>query len=152
MKKRILFLSLALMSLTAFSYADVAPATVSKYVVTSFNKQFSNASNVKWENTENYIKAQFMVNDVVLSAYFNRNGDLIAVTRFISPSQLPLELQSSLKKVASNHWISDLFEIQSEAGTSYYLTTENADQIVVLKSEGTNGWQVFQKEKKENNE
>jgi hypothetical protein len=152
MKKRILFLSIALMSLTAFSYADVAPASISKYVVTSFNRQFSNANNVKWESTENYVKAQFSVNDLVLSAYFNKSGELIAITRNLSPNQLPVSLQMSLNKIVSNHWISDLFEIQTEAGTSYYVTTENADNVIVLKSEGTSGWQLFQKEKKENNE
>ncbi len=152
MKKRILFLSLAMMSLTAFSFADVAPASVSKYVVTSFNKEFSNASNVQWVSTKNYVKAQFSVNEMVLSAYFNRNGELIAVTRNLSPNQLPLELQLSLRKNVSKNWVSDLFEIQTEAGTSYYVTIENADQVTVLKSEGTNGWQLFQKEKKENND
>ena len=30
------------------------------------------------------------MNDMVLSAYFNKTGELIAVTRFISPNQLPL--------------------------------------------------------------
>jgi hypothetical protein len=152
MKKKILLLSIALMSLTVFSFANAIPSNVNKSVVTSFNRQFSNAINVKWESTENYVKAQFSVNDMVLSAYFNGNGELIAITRNISPNQLPLELQSSLKKMVANNWISDLFEIQTEAGTSYYVTTENANQVVILKSEGTNGWQLFQKEKKENNE
>ena len=140
------------MSLTIFSFVDATPANISKSVVTSFNRQFSNASNVQWESTENYVKAQFSVNDVILSAYFNRNGELIAITRYISPNQLPIELQSSLNKMVVNNWVSDLFEIQTESGTSYYVTTENANQVVVLKSEGTNGWQLFQKEKKENNE
>jgi hypothetical protein len=152
MKKKILLLSIALMSLTVFSFANATPSSVSKSVVTSFNRQFSNAINVQWESTENYVKAQFSVNDMVLSAYFNSNGELIAITRYISPNQLPLELQSSLKKMVANSWVSDLFEIQTETGTSYYVTTENANQIVILKSEGTNGWQLFQKEKKENNE
>jgi hypothetical protein len=152
MKKKILLLSLAFMSLTIFSFADATPSNVSKSVVTSFNRQFSTASNVHWEITDNYIKARFNVNDVVLSAYFNRTGELIAITRFISPNQLPIELQTSLQKIVKKNWVSDLFEIQTEAGTSYYITTENADQIVVLKSEGTNGWQLFQKEKKENND
>jgi hypothetical protein len=152
MKKRILVLSLAFMSLTIFSFADATPSNISKSVVTSFNRQFSTASNVQWETTENYIKARFSVNDVVLSAYFSRTGDLIAITRFISPSQLPIELQTSLQKIVKQNWVTDLFEIQTETGTSYYITTENVDQIVVLKSEGTNGWQLFQKEKKVNND
>jgi hypothetical protein len=159
MKKRILLLSIALVSLTAFSFASVTPSTtsdapssISKNVINSFNREFANASNIQWEIKANFVKAQFNVNDMVLFAYFNTNGELIAVTRFISPNQLPLELLTSLKKTNSNYWVSDLFEIQTETGTSYFATIENADQIVVLKSEGINGWQTFQKEKKDNAE
>jgi hypothetical protein len=159
MKKRILLLSIALVSFTAFSFAAVtptttslAPASISKNVINSFNREFANASNIQWEVKENFVKVQFNVNDMVLFAYFNKGGELIAVTRFISPNQLPLELLTSLKKTNSNYWVSDLFEIQTESGTSYFATVENADQIVVLKSEGINGWQTFQKEKKNNAE
>jgi hypothetical protein len=151
MKKRILLLSIALVSLTAFSYAADAPA-ISKNVISSFNKEFSNARDIKWERRADFVKAQFTINDKVLFAYFNNNGDLIAITRFISPEQLPLEILTSLKKDHTGYWISDLFEIQSEAGTAYYATLENADQVVVLKSEGTSGWQIFQREKKEHGE
>jgi hypothetical protein len=151
MKKRILLLSIVLVSFTAFSFAAVAPV-VSKNVISSFNRQFSSARDIQWENHANFVKAQFTMNEMVLFAYFNLNGELIAVTRFISPNQLPLELLTSLKKTYGGYWISDLFEIQTESGTAYYATLENADQISVLKSEGISGWQTFQKEKKNNAE
>ena len=151
MKKRILFLSIALMSLTAFSYAAATPA-ISNNVISSFNTQFSNARDIKWESQANFVKAQFTINDMVLYAYFNTNGELLAVTRFISPNQLPLELMTSLKKSYNGFWVSDLFEIQTETGTDYYATVESGDQIVVLKSAGTSGWMTFQKVKKANAE
>lgn len=88
------------------------------------------------------------MNEIVLFAYFNRNGDLLAVSRFINPNQLPLALLSSLKKQYMDYWVSDLFEIQTESGTSYYITIENADQKQVLKSEGISSWMVYQKQKK----
>ncbi len=147
MKKRILFLSIALVSLTAFSYAADAPA-ISKNIMHSFNRQFSNARDIKWENRADFTKAEFIVNDQVLFAYYNNNGDLIAVTRYISPKQLPLEILTTLKSDYSGFWISDLFEIQTENGTAYYATLQNADQIVVLKSEGLSGWQTFQRQTK----
>jgi hypothetical protein len=151
MKKRILLLSIALVSFTAFSFAAETPA-VSKNIVSSFNKQFSNAQDIQWDTHGNYVKAQFTMNDMVLFAFFNNNGDLLAITRFISPNQLPLSLLSNLKKEFTNYWVSDLFEIQTENGTSYYATLENADQTIVLKSEGIDGWMLFQKEKKTNAE
>jgi hypothetical protein len=153
MKKRILLLSIVLVSFTAFSFAADVPASISKSVITSFNKQFSNARDVQWENQVNFVKAQFTINEMVLYAYFDKSGDLIAVTRFISPNQLPLTLLTSLKKQYTNsYWVSDLFEIETEAGTSYYATLQSADQTIVLKSDGISGWSTFQKEKKEHAE
>ena len=150
MKKRILLLSIVLVSFTAFSFAADAPVSVSKNVVYSFNKQFSNAHDVKWESHADFIKAEFSINDIVLYAYYNQSGDLIAVTRYISPNQLPLVLLTSLKKqFSSGYWVSDLFEIETEAGTSYYATFQSADQTIILKSEGISGWNTFQKEKKD---
>ena len=152
MKKRILLLSIVLVSFTAFSFAADVP-TISKNVISSFNQQFANAHDIKWENHASFVKAEFTVNDVVLYAYFNQTGELIAVTRFISPNQLPLVLLNSLKKqFSSGYWVSDLFEIETEAGTSYYATFESADQTIVLKSDGISGWSSFQKEKKEHAE
>jgi hypothetical protein len=72
----------------------------------------------------------------------------MAVTRYISSIQLPLNLQSNLKKSYSNYWISDLFEIASNDGTAYYVTLENADTKIVLKSTGGTDWSVFEKSKK----
>jgi len=153
MKKRILLLSIVLISFTAFSFAADVPASISKNIVSSFNKQFSNARDIQWENQPNFVRAQFTINDMVLYAYFNKTGDLIAVTRFISSNQLPLILLSSLKnQYTAGFWISDLFEIESEAGTSYYATLQSADQTIILKSDGISGWTVFQKEKKEHAE
>ena len=151
MKKRILLLSIVLVSFTAFSFAADAPV-ISKNIIISFQKQFTGATDIKWENRENFIKAQFSINDMVLFAYFNKTGDLIAVTRFISPNHLPLELQNSLKSDHADYWISDLFEVQTDNGSAYYATLENTDQRVVFKSEGFGGWNIFKKEKKEHAE
>jgi len=153
MKKRILLLSIVLTSFTAFSFAADAPAAISKNVISSFNKQFSNARDIQWESQANFVKAQFTMNDMVLYAYFNKTGELIAVTRFISTSQLPLSLLTSLKKQSmAGYWMTDLFEIENESGTSYYATFESADQTIVLKSDGISSWGTFEKVKKEHAE
>jgi hypothetical protein len=151
MKKKILFLSIALISITAFSFAADAPG-ISKNVVSSFNREFANARDIQWENKADFIKARFTINEKVLFAYFNNSGELIAVTRFISPRELSVPLLTSLKKEFTGYWISDLFEIQTESGTDHYATLENADHILVLKSEGNGNWIIFQKENKGNGE
>ena len=81
-------------------------------------------------------------------AYYTQTGDLMAVTRNITSTQLPINLLSSLKKNFGNYWITDLFEVSSSTDASYYATVENADQKVILKSNGTSSWETYKKEKK----
>jgi hypothetical protein len=50
-----------------------------------------------------------------------------------------------LKKNYSNHWISDLFEVSNEEGTAYYLTMEDADSKIVLKSTGGSSWDIYKR-------
>ena len=80
---------------------------------------------------------------MTLSAYYLPNGDQLAVTRFISTTQLPLQLLTSLKKDYSNYWISDLFEMSDDNGTEYYVTLENDSQIKVLKSSLAGEWTTY---------
>lgn len=81
-------------------------------------------------------------------AYYSQEGDLMAVTRNILSNQLPISLLSDLKKNYTIYWISDLFEISASQDASYYVTLQNADYTLVLKSNGINDWQVYKKDKK----
>ena len=140
MKKIIIILAVAISSLTAF-----ASENVNSNVLTSFNKEFAGAKDVQWTTTSNYYKASFVFNDQFVSAFYQLDGELIATSRNISSLELPINLQTSLKKKYSQYWISDLFEISNNEGTSYYITLDNADSKLVLKSSGNGKWDVFKK-------
>jgi len=88
------------------------------------------------------------MDDQKLFAYYNNQGEFIAISRFISSSQLPLYLQGSLKKLYTNYWISDLFEMTTNEATDYYVTFENADAKIILKSTDGSNWSLYQKSKK----
>ena len=148
MKK--LFLSIAaVLTMGLSSFAGVNDE-VNHQAAQAFKKDFTNATNVSWEQTQQgYVRATFCLNDQVLFAYYNTNGELKAVVRNITSDQLPLSLLTELKKSYNNdYWISDLFEVATDDQTNYYITLENSDKKIVLKSEGTTSWNVFTKSKK----
>jgi len=150
MKQFILSIATLLMmgvSVSAFA-AKNDDGAVNQLAVRSFKKDFNGASNIIWEQRDTYTKATFSLHGQVLFAYYNGNGDLQAVVRNITSDQLPISLLSSLRKEYGNCWISDLFEIVSDDQTSYYVTLEDSDKKVVLKSQGTEFWNEFKKEKK----
>ena len=143
MKKMILMLVIALSSLGAVA-SDV---NVNQKVLDAFKTEFATATEVTWTVGDNYCKATFNYNGKYVFAYYADNGELLGMTRYISPVDLPLALQNSLKKNYEGFWVSDLFEAAKGDGTNYYITLENADTRIVLKSED-NTWTSFSKNKK----
>lgn len=147
MKKIFLALGIVMMmGISAFATGD--DGAVSQQARNSFKKDFTAASNVRWEQKDRYVKATFCLNNQVLYAYYNNNGELQAIVRNIISDQLPISLLTNLRRDYSDYWISDLFEISADGQTFYYVTVENSDKKIVLKSEDTSGWDVFSKEKK----
>ncbi|HEY4155423.1 MAG TPA: hypothetical protein VGM24_08340 [Puia sp.] len=148
MKKRIMIIALVLVSITGFSFAADVPS-VNNQVLSSFNREFVNARDVKWESHKNFVKASFRLNEMTLYAYYLPNGDQLGVTRFISPNQLPIQLLTSLKKDFSAYWVSDLFEVSGDSGTSYYITIENDSQVKVMVSSDSIDWKTYKVTDKE---
>lgn len=114
----------------------------------SFKKDFKQAELLGTEPGRNFTKLTFKMNDMVLFAFYNENGDLLAVVRNIRSSQLPISLMMDLKRNYSDFWISDLFELTGEGSTNYYITLENADTKITLKSSGTDSWEVYNRQSK----
>ncbi|HEX3768160.1 MAG TPA: hypothetical protein VHT72_07265 [Puia sp.] len=145
MKKSIICIALIL-SITSVSVFAGPVHQISKRVEAEFHKRFLNAEDVQWDEPGDFDRATFRINESVLFAYFNPDGELIAVTRNILSDQLPIPLMITLKSNYSTYWIVELFEVHSNGDTHYYVTLNNADQELVFKSEGDE-WKVFDEEK-----
>lgn len=147
MKKQFLIFVFVLLAGVSTAFANDA-ADVSAQVMSSFKKDFSTAQNVNWEIFKDFTKATFTLNSEVMNAYYEADGNLIAVTRNILSTQLPISLLSEMKKDYQGYWISDLFEVATGNETTYYITLQDADRSVTLKSSGTSSWTVYKKNRK----
>jgi hypothetical protein len=143
MKKMIVTMAISLCSFAAFAKPD----DVSPKVLNAFKTEFNSATEVEWVAGNGYYKAAFTYNDQHVFAFYSLDGELLGITRYISATDLPISLQTSLKKNYSDYWISDLFEVSKSDGTSYCITLEDADSKIVLKSSG-NAWSVFKRVRK----
>ena len=50
----------------------------------------------------------------------------------------------NLRRNYSDYWVSDLFECDAEGNTSYFITIENSDSKVTLRSNGGD-WEAYAK-------
>ena len=146
MKKIMTMLALTLMLTTSFAFAG---ETINKQALKAFKSEFAGATDIAWKVGSNYYEVAFTINDQRLFAFYNDQGEFMAVTQFISSTQMPNYLRKSLKRSYSNFWISDLFEMTNDDETSFYVTLENADTKVILKSIDGNKWSLYNKIDKE---
>ena len=148
MKKQLITLSLAVLVTISSAFAGNKEG-VSDKAIKSFNREFAQARNVEWDTNKELQKATFELNGQVMFAYYNKEGELLAVSRNLATNQLPIRLSASLKQQYSEYWVSDLFEMASNNESSYYITIENADSKTVLRAIGSGDWQLYKKIKKE---
>jgi len=145
MKKLLLVLGLVATMGVCSAYPS---ERVSQKVLTSFKTEFTNAQNVEWETGNNYFRASFTMNEQRIFAYYNVNGELLSIARYISSIQLPVNLFTDIKNNYSKYWITDLFEVSNSEGLHYYVTLETADSKLVMHSGNGGSWSTYSKNKK----
>lgn len=139
-------LSSILLVNAAFANKDT---DVNYKVETAFKQEFAQAKNVSWQKTENYYKAVFTMNNGQVNAYFTPDGELLGIVHNILSNQLPINLQTTLKKEYADFWITDLFEFAKNDSNGYYITIESADKIITLQSTDGASWSTYSKAKKQ---
>ena len=141
MKK--LFFSIAIL-LTVFSTAFAKnPDVVNSRVAAAFVKDFHNVSDVRWSSTRNYIVAIFQMDNETQFAYYDYQGNLSAVVKHILTSSLPVDLNKEIKNNYGSYWVSELFQVTNEQGVHYYIQLKNADETIVLTTQGTGSWHAY---------
>ncbi|MDB5252343.1 MAG: hypothetical protein JWP27_1512 [Flaviaesturariibacter sp.] len=125
-----------------------ATEPISPSALSSFQTSFSAATDVAWLDMGTMYKVSFVMDKAYVTAFYNPDGHLVAVTRNLSPSTLPVKLQKALQKELAHSWITDLVTVTNEEGTSYFVSLENADSRVVLKSSGNRKWTFYKSEEK----
>jgi len=147
MKKSIVAMVVILMVGLTSAFANKSEE-INQRAIASFNSEFGNAKNVSWTQDRQYFRASFNLNNQVLYAYYDQKGELMAVIHHILSNQLPIYLMSELKKAYKNYWITDLLVMASNEQSNYFVSLDNADETLVLKSDGSNQWSVYKRIKK----
>jgi hypothetical protein len=108
----------------------------------SFRKEFKHAEVLSTDDGKDYTKITFKMNDAILNAFYNEKGELLAITHNIRCTELPLTLLMQIKQYYTNYWITDCFEIDTNGTTNYYITVENSDTKLTLRSNESD-WETY---------
>ena len=143
-----LAIAVALLLTVGITSSFATPTDKTDVIKASFRKDFKKAELMGIEAGDSYNKLTFKMNDMVLYAFYTDNGELLAVTRNIRSTQLPIQLLLDLKRDYANYWITDLFEFNGDGTNSYYVTLENADTSITLRANSSENWQLYSRKNK----
>ncbi len=141
-------LTLALFLTLGATYSFARPVDgVNGEIKSAFTRNFQHAELMNTEVRKAFTKLTFKMDGQIMSAFYSETGDLLAVTHNIVSTQLPVGLQTSLKNDYKGYWITELFEFTGDDQNCHYVSLENADSSVTLRSNG-DSWEVYSSEKK----
>jgi hypothetical protein len=139
--KKILIATLFLVTTMFTSFAGTS-REVDARTIASFEKDYPGARQASWQITSDFAKVSFELNGTILFAYYSNEGSLIATTRNLVTNQLPIRLFAQLKKDYNNHWVTDLFELNAQGTSEYFITLENGNETRILRSSDS-GWELY---------
>ena len=156
MKKIKTVLTAIVMLLSISSFAHRAPEAkgpdpekVTPVVKAAFENDFAKASLVKWDKTDDFYFASFLLNDVRVDAAYTEAGELIGTSRSISATQMPLGISVAIADKYNGYEVNDtVTELTFASVTRYYVTVTNDKQSVRLKCLANGDIEVESKTKK----
>ena len=120
---------LTLISSSAFAgHEDFNPAE------NTFQDQFKGATDVKWQEGKETIKASFALNGFHVEAYFSYTGELIGTARNVLFNQLPLAVVKEINTRYGSAPVYDIIEYNSDSETFYQMTVELPNKKLLVNA------------------
>jgi len=143
MKKFFVTAALAI-GLVSMSFAS--DVKVQKRVQSAFQKEFATAFNPRWETVASGLfHVTFTLNSEVMDAYYNEEGQLISIARYVSREQLPMLVTKTINDRLGSAEISQIRELVNENETSYLVTAKKSNGTVVARIYTTGGFQIVKR-------
>ncbi|AXY76461.1 hypothetical protein D3H65_21760 [Paraflavitalea soli] len=145
------FISL-LMLISVFSYAATPDKgeKVSAHIQAALEKEFKGAQYIVWQSLKGHqlFHAKFIYNNEQVNAFFEEDGNLLAIGRYIAPASLPLAITKSINSKYAEYELKDVIEYSKSGETSYVISLENEKTRMVVEAYNNGNTYLFKKEKK----
>jgi hypothetical protein len=90
----------------------------------NFTAQFGQVDNVVWRNARNNMtKAEFVIDDEPVCAFFDETGNFVAQTKELKIGDLPKKLKSALNEKAPGAEVLNVFEMITNDERAWFVET-----------------------------
>ena len=114
-------------------------------ILSAFQKEFSFAKNVKWEEEGNLARVIFSLNDQRITAWYNSDAELVTTARNILYNQLPISVMRSMDKEYDGADILGIVEISRNNETWYQIRADKKSKKLLLKASPSGNITVLKK-------
>ncbi len=144
MKKSFAMLIAMCFAISAFAFN---PA-VNEKVLRSFNQTFTAATEVIWEEHDNYYAVSFVNNGIRSKVRYDKDGVMTNAIRYYDPSMLPLNVLNTLKKAYPARELFGVTEVSAGINTVYYVKMQDARFWYTIQIDPSGNTRIYEKYKK----
>jgi len=134
--------------------ANVSGVSVSYAVAQKFNADFANATETVWTITKNCQKADFYVDGVKRTAFYNLAGEFLGTTQTVSYKAIPAQSQKLIAADYKGYTAGDVIVYQTNEelndsidATTYFVDLKNSDHEVLVRVNNQGGVEFFKQVK-----
>ena len=147
-----LFIIFAIAAISSLSACNQASKEVPEKVKAAFSQKFPEAKKIKWDKEdENEWEAEFKMNGNEYSANFSSNGTWTETEYEIKKSEIPPEVQSTLRSEFAGYDIEEAEVSETRDGKVFEIQIEK-DEMDMEVTIAPNGSIVKKEGKKEHDE
>jgi len=113
---------------------------VSYSVVNQFNADFVNASSVVWTVNNNFQKADFVYEGIQMTAFYNLQGEFVAVTQDIDANAIPAAAKKEIAEKYVGYAVNEVIVVQANTElnpdadeTAYFVDLKSASKEVLVR-------------------
>ena len=129
------FFAIAVLIFSSFAVVNAAPGDkINQKVISSFEKEFSGATDIKWYVSEELVKVNFVYLNNRTEAYFTTDGELRGSARNILFYQLPIAVAKEIEKRYGQAPVYEVTEYWTGNETIYSMIVDLGKKKLKVKS------------------
>jgi len=113
---------------------------VSYSVLTQFGADFADAKSVTWSVNKNFQKADFVLGDSKMTAFYNFKGEFVALTQDVDAKAIPAKAQAEIAEQYKGYAVNEVIVVQNNTElnadadeTAYFVDLKSDTKEVLVK-------------------
>lgn len=133
-------------AITLFAFTASFAADNNSKALSLLKAAYPGATQIHYKEMGELVSIRFVADSTQMEAFYNSDGEQVAISRTITLDKLPLRAGTELSKQFPGYTTTDVIEMNhSTEGTSYYVSLVNSKQHIIAQVSANGEVSVFKK-------